>query len=804
MASFFQFARSFPGGVRAAVATMGASNSSLHRQSIAKWTLLRLGILLLLVGGGFFLVSSLLLAQRFDAFEAAQYRQELARVRAVIEQDSQALSATISDYAAWDATYRFIHSRDPAYLEENFTVESLSNLRVDGVLIFDSAGQALAALALTPDAVTPLAPALLSQLASFAEQVGTLGPKDRNVRVLWQGETAILVVLAGVTDTDRTQPSNGRLLMFRYLDGGYLKRIAELTAVAFRLLPVAGNAANTAVEIAQQGDHWVASQLLADLGLRISVSGPGRLTAERGVTNLVLAANALLLVLLALLGIYAILNRRVLQRLADFSSFADQRRDHTDAEVRWPVAGSDELDNLATSLNELMDEVEHQHSDLRHLADHDPLTGLGNRRLLMERLQAMQSQCRRQPGLSCVLLLIDLDSFKLINDGLGHAAGDWVLQQVAARIGGLIRGYDTAVRLGGDEFALLLRDIDAAQALTFAQRMELALEVPVSFADRLLTISASTGIAQVQAELTPEEVLRNADLAMYEAKRLGKMRVAVFDGALLEVTARRLRLEQALRGALDDVALEVWFQPIIDQVGGRVAGMEALVRWPVAGRYIPPDEFIGIAESTGMITKLGAFVLDRACAALHSLRGEYPNLSCNVNLSVRQFVDTDLLRDVHACLRSHELPPSALHLELTESMVAEHENDILPTMQALVASGLHFHLDDFGTGYSSLDRLRALPIDTLKIDRSFVTPLREGDEVMVRNIINLGHELGLAIIAEGVETEDECARLLALGCTHMQGYLFAQPMPFTRLCDWLSARSTLQAEACVGVASQTG
>ncbi|MDP3848176.1 MAG: EAL domain-containing protein [Pseudomonas sp.] len=783
---------------------MESNNPSLQRQSIAKWTLLRLGILLLLVGSGFFLVSSLLLAQRFDAFEAAQYRQELARVRAVIEQDSQALSATISDYAAWDASYRFIHNHDPAYLEENFTVESLTNLRVDGVVILDLAGQALAALALTPDTVTPLAPALLSQLTHFAEQVGTLGPKDRNVRVLWQGETAILVVLAGVTDTDRTQPSNGRLLMFRYLDGGYLKRIAELTAVAFRLLPVAGNDAGTAVEIAQQGDHWAASQLLADLGVRISVSGPGRLTAERQVTNLVLAANALLLVLLSLLGIYAILNRRVLQRLADFSSFADQRRDHTDAEVRWPVAGRDELDNLATSLNELMDEVEHQHSDLRHLADHDPLTGLGNRRLLMERLQAMQSQCRRQPGLSCVLLLIDLDSFKLINDGLGHAAGDWVLQQVAVRIGRLIRGYDTAVRLGGDEFALLLRDIDAAQALTFAQRMEQALEVPVSFDGRVLTISASTGIAQVQAELTPAEVLRNADLAMYEAKRLGKMRVAVFDSSLLEVTARRLRLEQALRGALDDVALEVWFQPIIDHADGRVAGMEALVRWPVAGRYIPPDEFIGIAESTGMITKLGAFVLDRACAALHSLRGAYPNLSCNVNLSVRQFVDTDLLRDVHACLRTYELPPSALHLELTESMVAEHESDILPTMQALVASGLRFHLDDFGTGYSSLDRLRALPIDTLKIDRSFVTPLRENDDVMARNIINLGHELGLAIIAEGVETEDECARLLALGCTQMQGYLFAKPMPFTRLCDWLSTRSTPQHEAAGGAARQAG
>jgi diguanylate cyclase (GGDEF)-like protein len=760
------------------------SRTTAKHNSIARWTLIRLGILLVLVGSSFYSVSALLLAQRFDNFEAEQYRQELKRVVAVIEQDSQALSATLTDYAAWDASYRFVGAQDPEFLAENFTNESLSNLRIDAVLMFNLAEQPVAALQLAAGQIAPMTPQLLRELTQQARTLGVFGPAAHIERVFWVAGKAMLMVSAGVTDTAGALPANGQILMFRHLNAAYLEHVRQLTGVRFALLP--GDLSDLDGRVRQQDGQWAASQTLSALGLRVSVAGPGRLLVERRVTNLTLAVNALLLALLSLLGIYAILNRRVLRRLATFSNFADRRREHNGNEVRWPVAGSDELDNLASSLNELMDEVEHQHCDLRHLADHDVLTGLGNRRLLMERLSGLQNQCRRDPGLSCMLLLVDLDSFKLINDGLGHAAGDWVLQQVAARISALIRGYDTAVRLGGDEFALLLCDIEPAQALKFAQRMEQALEVPASFEGRLLTVSASTGMAPVHADLSPEEVLRNADLAMYEAKRLGKQRVAIFGDALLAATARRMRLEQALRSALDDRALEVWFQPIVDHPSGRVAGMEALVRWSMEGRYIPPDEFIGIAESTGLITRLGAFVLERTCAALQSLRVEYPSLSCNVNLSVRQFADTDLLQDVLAALQAYQLPPSALHLELTESMVAEHEADILPTMQALVASGLHFHLDDFGTGYSSLDRLRALPIDTLKIDRSFVTPLRGGDDVMARNIIHLGQELGLAIIAEGVETAAECERLLALGCTQMQGYLFARPMPLPRLCEWLA------------------
>ncbi|MDQ1363877.1 MAG: hypothetical protein QG652_1739, partial [Pseudomonadota bacterium] len=758
----------------------------LPRESIARWTLIRLGLLLLFVGTGFYLVSAILLGQRFDVFESEQYRQDVARVVAVIEQDRLSLLSSVNDYAKWNDSYAYMKTRDPEYLENNLSAEAIVNLRVDWVVFFTLSNQVWSSLELRDDTLQPVLKENLDQLGAlvFSSQVSR--QSYEGTYILWQQGQALMVAVSEVTDNDHKQPGNGHMVFVRHLNDTYLGGIRKLTGVSFELLPVEIGIDYPAIRVNDMDGTWQARKKLDNLAAEIAVSGPGRLADERRVTELLLAGNALFLVVLALLGIHWILNRRVLRRLAEFSSLADRRRNEADNQVRWPVAGHDELDNLATSLNELMDDVEDHHTNLSYLADHDVLTDLGNRRQLMARLEAMQHPSRRQSDLSCSLLLVDLDSFKLVNDGLGHAAGDWVLQEVASRIRTLIREEDTLVRLGGDEFALLLCKITPENALHFAERMLIALSLPASYEDRQLTISASVGIAQTQPDLAPAELLRNADLAMYEAKRLGKKRAVMFDNALLDVAARRLRLEQALHSALEDGALDVWFQPIVDCRDNTVTGMEALLRWSLDGGYIPPDEFISIAETNGLIVQFGKFVLSHACAALKTLQPEYPELSCNINLSVRQFADIGLQQDIHASLQKYGLSPNLLHLELTESLVAEHEIEILPMMLALVHSGLKFHLDDFGTGYSSLERLRKLPIDTLKIDRSFVTPLREGDDVMVRSMIRLGQELGMSIIAEGVETEEELNRLRTLGCTQMQGYLFARPMPFADLSDWLA------------------
>lgn len=483
------------------------------------------------------------------------------------------------------------------------------------------------------------------------------------------------------------------------------------------------------------------------------------------------------LTLFSLLGVYLTLHFSILKRLRIFSKLAEQRRLSPQKPVRWPIKNKDELDNLALALNELMIEVEVRHRDLKFLAEHDPLTELGNRRLLMAQLDANMNRHQRHPDFVSTLLLLDLDEFKLLNDGLGHTAGDDILRLISQRILSQVRNYDTVVRLGGDEFAILLNDVGLEMAHSYAERLLLEITRPFEHSGSDFRIRASIGLTAVSAMLGKENVIRNADLAMYEAKRRGKGQAVVFKMALLDTVSRRMQLEQALQAALNDHQLEVWFQPIVNAISGEVVGMEALSRWSLDGEYISPNEFINIAEATGMITILGRQVFDQVGSALQELRVKHRNLQCNINLSVRQFRDSDLITEITSCLNKYYLPASAIHLEMTESMVIEAETDILSMVKKLLEQGFKFHLDDFGTGHSSLDRLRSLPFDTLKIDRSFVTPLNTGDDIMVRNMINIGRELCMNIIAEGVETQVELDRLVDLGCCQIQGYYFAKPCP---------------------------
>jgi diguanylate cyclase (GGDEF)-like protein len=762
-----------------------ASPPKIHRASLGRWVLWRLALLLLCVGGLFLWLAQHILESRFDSFDAEVYRQELLRVDIALEQNQLALEKTIADYAYWDDAEQFIQGNNPDFVADNFTPDSMRNIEVHAMLITGLDAIPLTSLQLEeiPDELLPLLLPMLGQLApTDARRVSTT--------LQWLKGHAFLVSAVPVTDTQGERSPSGYLYFVRALHGAVLTRLRSLTLVPFELQPVGMQTEPLTVarRDTQSGPVWQVSQKLSRLAAQIRVGGPTHLSDERRITNMTMAAGVLVLSLCSLLGIYLILHHRILNRLQLFSALADRHRQQQDHSIRWPESGRDELDNLAGSLNELLAEVETRHNALSYLADHDPLTGLGNRRLLMARLNADSNRLRRSLKLPSCLLLLDLDDFKLINDGLGHTAGDDVLKLIAERMRKQIRNYDTAARLGGDEFAILLEELDPLAATEFAHRLLDAITEPYDYHGQSLSFRASVGLAVVDASVSKEDVLRNADLAMYEAKRRGKGQVVLFDVGLLDETSRRMQLEQALKISLNEQGLEVWFQPILDADTDTVVGMEALCRWPFAGRYIPPGEFIAIAEACGVITQLGQFVLDKAGAALQILRQEHPHLQCNINLSVRQFRDAALVADIHNCAKRYGLPASALHLELTESMVAESETDILPTMKQLVALGYQFHLDDFGTGYSSLERLRELPFRTLKIDRSFVQPLGTGDDVMVRNIINIGRELGMELIAEGVETETELVRLRQLGCHLFQGYYYAKPMPLHEFEHWLQTR----------------
>ena len=419
---------------------------------------------------------------------------------------------------------------------------------------------------------------------------------------------------------------------------------------------------------------------------------------------------------------------------------------------------------------------------LTHQAFHDPLTRLANRALFLNRVAHAVARSSRGRRMSAVLFL-DLDDFKKVNDSLGHGVGDELLLACAGRLSTCVRPGDTIARLGGDEFAVLLEDLDdLAHAIHIAERITTAIRTPFRMHGRDVFISVSVGIASIQLGDTPEDVLRNADLAMYFAKGKDKGRWATYAPEMHEEVLDRLELEADLRSAVDAGDIHVEYQPIVLLDTGAIVGAEALVRWTHAARgAVSPSRFVSLAEETGLIIPIGRTVLHEACQRAREWRmrrRSARSLRMSVNLSGRHFQEASLIDDVQGALRDSGLEPSALTLEITESVLMQQSDMTLAKLRALKAMGLHLAIDDFGTGYSSLGYLQQFPIDVLKIDRTFVDPVGShgGNPVLARAIIALGRTLGIDTIAEGIERPEQRDGLKAMGCSLGQGFLFARPM----------------------------
>ncbi|MEI8333777.1 MAG: EAL domain-containing protein [Chloroflexota bacterium] len=428
---------------------------------------------------------------------------------------------------------------------------------------------------------------------------------------------------------------------------------------------------------------------------------------------------------------------------------------------------------------------------LSEQAFHDPLTGLANRALLTDRIaQALRRGPRH--GVAPALLYLDLDDFKDVNDSAGHTVGDAVLIEVGKRIVGAIRLGDTAARLGGDEFAVLLDDTSSVDgAVTIADRILDALRPSIEVEEGVVTLTCSIGIVRAEDPGSrPGEILRDADIAMYAAKREARGSFRVFEKAMFDATLDRSKLEADLRGALFAGQLEVFFQPIRRLASGKVVGVEALLRWnhPARG-LVMPNDFIPLAERSGDIAAMGRWVLEQAVLTVSGWTGHEATtpLDANVNVSVRQ-LEPRFIEDVDEILRRTGFPAERLVLEITESVFASEGPSALSVLAALRALGVRISIDDFGTGYSSLSVLRDLPVDELKIDRSFIAALGEGgDRSLVQAVVKLGHDLGLVSVAEGIETEEQAALLISYGCDLGQGYLFGRPVPAFALDDEMHA-----------------
>jgi len=430
---------------------------------------------------------------------------------------------------------------------------------------------------------------------------------------------------------------------------------------------------------------------------------------------------------------------------------------------------------------------------LAHEAFHDGLTGLANRALFSDRVE--HALARAQRGLPDVaILFIDLDDFKTVNDSLGHGAGDLVLQEVARRLQIILRPTDTVARFGGDEFAVLLEGVvDSPEAADAATRVLQALEIPMEIDTKQVFPRASIGICLVDRKHpTPNaaDLLRDADAAMYMAKRDKKGSYRLFEPEMHERVVERLELRAELQEAIDEKQFELYYQPLVRLEGHEVAGVEALLRWNHKTRgLIPPDEFIGLAEETALIIPIGRWVLESACrevAEIHARFGDMTSFVVSVNLSARQLQSDSIIGDVRYALKETGLAPSALVLEITESVIMDDTDFAVRRLQDLKALGIRLAMDDFGTGYSSLSYLSRFPIDILKMDRSFVG--LNGNEALASAIITLGASLNLEVVVEGIELQEEEDSMHQLGCELGQGYLYGHPMTPAALVDLLSRR----------------
>lgn len=453
------------------------------------------------------------------------------------------------------------------------------------------------------------------------------------------------------------------------------------------------------------------------------------------------------------------------------------------------------MNQIGTQLGRVMERKRAQ-TKLVYDATHDHLTGLPNRQLFLGRLEQALVKKKRHPDTQFAVIFIDLDRFKLVNDSLGHAAGDSLLQEIARRMSVLLEAFGTGgdgdapivppvlARLGGDEFTVLLDDIPSPSfALKIAEHLHVALQRPVTVGVQELVSTASFGVALGDTRYaSAADLMRDADLAMYRAKTDGRSRVEMFDRSLHETATQRLAMEGDLRKAMNAEEFFLQYQPIIDLGSGAVEGFEALVRWRMRdGQVVPPMQFIGVAEDTGLIVPLGIWIMRQAFSTLarwHEASAGAKSLTMSVNVSPRQFHQPNFVAQVAASLAESGVDPHRIKLELTESVMIRDAERTAAVLTELRQLGLRVSIDDFGTGYSSLSYLHRLPFDTLKIDRSFVSAINERSEgrQLVRTIIDMAKNLNMEVIAEGVETQIHARLLTAIGCNFGQGYYFHRPL----------------------------
>ncbi len=752
----------------------------------------------------------------FQELEDRRAREDVDRVVRAIKSGFYDFHNKSVDWANWDDTYQFMQDRNPGYLQSNMDPVSFATMGVNYLCLVDVHGRLVHATEVPSKKQNKRAnlPAkeLINRLHSEGILKAGIDAKSGVHGVIQEKGVPLLVSVREIHKSGGLGPSRGHLIFCRAIDDSFTSQISSTTQQNVKIA-LGGSESQSGIALSHVSPDRIEGLAFVEglsshtklevevfLGRRESALGLAAAKAAMVSFVLICALGILLLVVL--------LEKRVLGKIDLITTQLKplSELEHSSG-IRVSVPGSDEFGQLAKTINNLLISLDDDASELRaseeelrsyndlleakvdertkkleHLALHDKLTGLPNRALFINRLEFAVGQCKREPS-GLATLFIDLDNFKLVNDTMGHDMGDSMLRTVSERLIATVRPGDTVSRLGGDEFTILLTQVSDLQEVTqIVERILVSLQEPIALQGRDVQVGGSIGVSfSHSGEIDPVTMLKQADTAMYRAKAEGKNAYRVFDEYMQDLALARLRLETGLKSALRNNEVSVVYQPLISLATGETVGAEALARWnhPVNGQ-IPPSEFIPVAEDTGEIITIGYWILEEACRQTKEWidSGYPPDFQISVNVSGRQLQRADVVQRVNEILDRTKLPAKNLKLEITESTLMEDREEVIEKMKMLKELGLQLALDDFGTGYSSLSTLRLFPIDTLKIDRAFISRLgeEEGATAIVEAISAMAKSMKIDVTGEGVETDAQREIIKNLGCNTGQGYFYDKPL----------------------------
>jgi diguanylate cyclase (GGDEF)-like protein len=746
----------------------------------------------LLAAALFILLYRSVLIASLSGIEAARADADSSRVLSFIEGEADHLQAKAMDYSRWDSTYEYIQVPGQVYEASAFSdYSSFLKLGINRIVISDLNGNVVFSKELDCTSSQLLGSEGVSALASKALALLQSDGRESLKGVLSTEQGPLLIACEKVHKGGAGEATNGIFILTKYLDQDEISRMGGTAGVDFTLEPFdaaqhTGSALKESVLsfAARSNPEYMTSYFpLPDIYGSPAYSI--KLTQSKDLTALAVPSINMCLAFLGIgyiifmIILFKHMDLLVLRRLAFIKETVESMRTTRNLSLRIGHDGiDDEISELGSNFNSMFDTLQRSEQQIFDLAYFDELTDLPNRKNLLKRIQGLidSGPC------GFALLFIDLDNFKSINDTLGHDVGDYVLTLTASRLRELTGDNSLLGRLGGDEFIVALRDLESGtQAEAFAEKMLSAISPPMRYKDHDLHLGASIGIS-----LYPDDgkdlstLMRNADTAMYEAKRKGGYCFLSYSKQMNDSALEILLLENKLKNALSNNELKVFYQPVADLGTLEVTGYEALSRWELDGRLIPPGEFIPIAKAIGEIPKIDNWVLRQACLQCRTWQETaVRKLSISVNISFKQLKEPNFHPDLMDALEFSGLDPACLKLEITEHEAMEDVELTLVVLSKLRAEGVSICLDDFGTGYSSLSYMNKLPIDTLKIDRSLISNLDRNFKTLeiVRSIVAMAQTLGIRVTAEGVERESQLDLLRWMGCSSVQGYLISKPKP---------------------------